>query len=87
MENKTRTLIALALAGILSACCLSSCGRNNMDNEQDSMENPSEIVSDVADDIMPDAENGKTVEENSDEYTADEKGDRSSMPERFFGGK
>lgn len=95
MKNNTRTL-ALALAVILSACCLASCGRNNMNNEQGTAKTPSEVVSDIADDMMPNVNDGKTVDENSDEYTADEKhnrGDtndrsgRSYMPEDFFGGK
>ena len=96
MKNKTSTFIALVLAGMICACCLTSCGGNNTDgnNEKDSTPNstekapasPSEIMSEVVDDIVPDPKNGRTVHENSDEYTADEKNGHSFMSD-MFGGK
>ncbi len=95
MKNKT-TLIALAIACVLSACCLSSCGGNNTGDEQGSTSSsssteqvpssPSEVMSEVVDDIMPDPKNGRTVDENSDEYTADEKDGHGFMSD-MFGGK
>ena len=96
MKNKTSTFIALVLAGVLCTFCLSSCGGNNTDgnNEKDSTPNstekapasPSEIMSEVVDDITPDPKNGRTVDENSDEYTADEKDGNGFMSD-MFGGK
>ena len=87
MKNKTSTFIALALSAIICACCLSSCGRNNgTTDEKGSMSSPSEIMSDVVDDIVPDTKNGRTVHENSDEYTADEKDGNGFMSD-MFGGK
>ncbi len=96
MKNKTSTFIALAIACVLSACCLSSCGGNNTGGEQGSTSSsssteqvpssPSEIMSEVVDDITPDPKNGRTVDENSDEYTADEKDGHGFMSD-MFGGK
>ena len=107
MKNKTSTFIALVLAGIICAFCLSSCGMNNgsgdeqgsnseqsTQSEQNSTPiatekattTPSEIMSEVVDDIVPDAKNGRTVDENSDEYTADEKDGHGFMSD-MFGGK
>ncbi len=97
MKKKTTTFIALAIACVLSACCLSSCGgNNNTGDEQGSTSSsssteqvpssPSEVMSEVVDDIVPDPKNGRTVDENSDEYTADEKDGHGFMSD-MFGGK
>lgn len=87
MKNKTSTFIALALSAMICACCLSSCGMNNgTTDENDSMPSPSEIMSDVVDDVVPDTKDGRTVDENSDEYTADEK-DGDGFMSDMFGGK
>lgn len=81
MKNKIMTCAALALTTLLAAGCLSSCGLfDGQDTKNNgSAETPSNVVSDIVDDIAPDLDNGETVEKNSDEYTADEKDENFSM--------
>lgn len=85
MKNKIMTCVSLALASVITACCLSSCGVfGDMGMKDNASEKPSDVVSDIVDDVTPDKENGETVKKNADPYTADEKDENNtSMTERF----
>lgn len=88
MKNRIKTCVTLATA-LITALCLASCGMFGGEDttEKPSTATPSEMVSDVVDEIIPDKEDGKTVDENSDEYTADEKDGKSFMSDGARNGK
>ncbi|MBE6548435.1 MAG: hypothetical protein E7667_06140 [Ruminococcaceae bacterium] len=83
MKNRIMACVTAFAACILTLCCLASCngsdGKTSTDHKDDKA--PSDIISDAADEIIPDKERGMQTDDKADEFTADEKdSNRPMMP-------
>ncbi len=96
MKNKLLTVFATLVLLISTLCCLVSCNDDNensnmsngsSDTQHESTATPGEAVSDILDDLLPDMNDGEQQGSSADEFTSDEKNNKSIVGDFFGNGK